>query len=351
MSSLANALRAFLIPFIEALGAVLLLLLLVLVVQRSIREAVWRLQLRRRQYCEPLVNGWLAAPTDTEALERLIQGCRGARRRAATHLLLAPLSSITGDLVEPSREALKRFGMRDQWLRRLRDRRWWVQCEAARALGLIVEPQAVAPLVMLLDDEHEEVRAAAVEALGRVGDASVLPTLAARLLDPRHQRARLVEALRRFGSAGAEAIVKQTYRQAPERRIVAEVLGQLGSAAGLELLAEWSGDPDPALRAICYRAIGDIGLDERAYYFALRALEDPEPAVRAMAARALGLSGRFDASRYLAAHLKDEWTVAAHSAAALKQLGDPGLRYLVESAKAGGDGADLARQMLWELQS
>lgn len=349
--SLTDALRTLLPPFIAALGALLVTLLAVLVVQRGIREVAWQLHARRRRYCEPFVNAWVSASSDGAALDRLVRQCGGARRHAAAELLLAPLRSIAGDVIERSRDALTRLGLRDQWLERLSDRRWWVRCEAAQALGLIAAPEAVAPLAARLDDDHEEVRAAATEALGRIGDASVLAVLVAQLQNPRHQRARVVSAIGRFGPAASAALVRWSHEESSNRQVVAEVLGQIGSSAGLDTLTGWAGDPDPALRETCFRAIGDIGLDERAYYFALRALGDPHPPVRAMAARALGRSGRVDCGRHLAARLADEWTVAAHSAAALKQLGEPGLHYLTESARANGPGADLARQMLWELES
>lgn len=351
MPSLAESLRALLVPFITALSVLLLTMLMVLVVQRGIREVAYQVHARRLRHCEPFVNAWVCSPTDPASLDRLVRHCGGARRLAAADLLLRPLRSIRGDLIERSRDALVRLGLRDLWLGRLHNRRWWVRCEAAQALGLIAEPQAVGLLTRSLDDDHEEVRAAAIEALGRIGDESTLAVLVAQLQAPRHQRTRVVSALRHFGPAASAALVRWSQEASPDRRMVAAVLGQLASAAGLDTLTGWSGDPDAALREACYRAIGDIGLDERAYYFALRALGDPHPAVRAMAARALGRSGRGDASRYLAAHLADEWTVAAHSAAALKQLGAPGLQYLTDSARADGPGADLARQMLWELQA
>ena len=349
--SLADALRALLVPFIAVLGVLLVTLLIVLVAQRGIREVAWQLHARRRRHCEPLVNAWVSAPADGAALDRLVQQCGGARRHAAAELLLAPLRSIAWDVIERSRDALTRLGLRDQWLKSLGDRRWWVRCEAAQALGLIAAPEAVAPLAARLNDDHEEMRAAVTEALGRIGDDSVLAMLVAQLQNPRHQRTRLVSAIRCFGPAAAAALIRWSDEESSNRQVVAEVLGQIGSSAGLDTLTGWTGDPDPALREACFRAIGDIGLDERAYYFALRALGDPHPPVRAMAARALGRSGRVDCGRYLAARHADEWTVAAHSAAALKQLGGPGLQYLTESARASGPGADLARQMLWELEA
>ena len=68
-----------------------------------------------------------------------------------------------------------------------------------------------------------------------------------------------------------------------------------------------------------------------------------------MAARGLGRSGRHAAVPYLASHLDDEWIVAAHCATGLRRLGRPGAVALEKRAAAPGQGADLAKQMLWEL--
>jgi hypothetical protein len=96
------------------------------------------------------------------------------------------------------------------------------------------------------------------------------------------------------------------------------------------------------------QAIGSLGLDDRAYYYTLRALGDDSAAVRAMAARALGRSRREEAAAYLGGHLEDEWQVAAHAATALRMLGVSGERELLAREDAPGLAGVLARQMLWE---
>ena len=59
-----------------------------------------------------------------------------------------------------------------------------------------------------LDDPHEEVRAAAVEALGHLGDPGCVPALLRALPDAsRHQRARVVESIRELGPSVAHALV------------------------------------------------------------------------------------------------------------------------------------------------
>jgi HEAT repeat protein len=216
---------------------------------------------------------------------------------------------------------------------------------------MVREPQATTPLLFLLDDRHEEVRAAAVEALGRIADPAALPRLVSLLRpDSHHQTARIVSAIRGYGPPAAVELSRQALEGGLEKQPVADVLGQIGSSVGLDLLAAWTDDPDPTVRAACWKAIGSIGLDDRGYYFALRALGDDDAEVRAMAARALGRGGRAEAAGYLAPRLSDEWRVAAQTAAALKQLGASGRAVLeVESRGSGMSGA-LARQMLWEAR-
>lgn len=350
MLILAESLRSVLIVFIALLGALLGTLLLLIVVQHLVRDARWRRHAQRRRHCEPYVDAILSAAAGPAQVRSLVERCGGPRRRAAGELLLAPLRSMSGDVADRSREALVHLGLRDDWLQDLADRRWWIRADAAESLGLIAEPAAVAPLLGLLDDESAEVQAAALDALGRLRDVSTLPHLVSLLGRSDHPRARVVGALRPFGPLAAEVVGEWTRSHGGDRLVAAAVLGQIGSATGLELLVGWCGDRDDALREACYRAMAEIGVDDRAYYFALRALDDAHPGVRAMAARILGRSGRPDAARYLAPRLRDEWTVAAHAAVALRSLGESGLAPLVDAAKTGGPGADLAQQMLWEMQ-
>jgi HEAT repeat protein len=160
----------------------------------------------------------------------------------------------------------------------------------------------------------------------------------------------VIAALRPFGDAASERLAEWGRAHPSHRATVAEALGQVSSAAGLQALCEWVVDADPAVRTACLQAASEIGLDDRFYYYALRALGDSHPEARAMAARALGRSGRAESSDHLARLLADEWSVAAQSASALKRLGEAGRRHLAVAAAAGGTGAELARRTLWEAQ-
>jgi HEAT repeat protein len=202
-----------------------------------------------------------------------------------------------------------------------------------------------------LDDEHEEVRAAAVEAAGRLGDPCAISALIGHLTHPsRYQRSRVVDALRNLGPRVTPALVELARTRPDLTRLAVEVLGLIGTAAALDPLLEWCADPRSDVRMTALAALGSIGLDDRSYYFALRALGDPDPEVRAMAARALGRGRREEAVGYLAARLDDEWLPAAQAAGALRRLGAAGLTALRARARDEGQAGDLARQMLWSPQ-
>jgi hypothetical protein len=350
MLQIAEILRQILVPFLFIGGSLLGVLLGYLVLQRVIRDlaAGRRLTLvtRYRSAIDAITQGGPAP----QALDRL-------RRAPASHrpivagLLLAPLRSARGDLVLHVREAAMAIGLVEQWLADLENRRWWVRAEGVRALAFVQEPSALPAILHALDDEHEEVRAAAVEAAGRLGDPRAIPALLEHLADgPGYQRARVVEALRILGPPVTPALVELARARPDQTRLVADVLALIGTAAAIDPLLTWCGDSRTDVRAAALAALGSIGLDDRSYYYALRALGDPDPHVRAMGARALGRSSRQEAASYLAERLDDEWLAAAHAAAALRRLGATGRVALEARAHDQGQAGDLARQMLWERQ-
>ncbi|HEV8254708.1 MAG TPA: HEAT repeat domain-containing protein [Vicinamibacteria bacterium] len=346
----AEACRDWLLTFLTVSSLALALMLVVMIVQRLARtlaESRWQQALGLYR---PLVDSLLQEGAPPETFERLAQVPRRHQAVLAS-LLLAPLRVVTGEMVDRIRAAAERAGLVARWTSDLRHRRWWTRAEAALALGLVREPSAAEALVAALEDEHEEVRAAAVDALGLLGDPRAIPALVLRLSDEsRHQRVRIVESLREFGQRATPALLAHARSNPAAVREVADLVGLLAGAEAGEDLLQWSAHEDPSVRAAALRALGTIGPDDRAYYYALRALGDESAEVRAMAARALGRSRRAEAAPYLAEKLEDEWEVAAHSATALRELGAPGIEALSSRAAGTSPGADLARQMLWEAR-
>ena len=354
MFLLSDLFRDYLIVFLQASFIALGVLFAYVLIRHGV--ASWREQRndRLRTLYQPDVDAVLAAPRPAD-LEAAIARLRPAPARHLPHigaLLIKPLRVASGSPVDAARAAAVALGLIERWTKELGAHAWWRQAEAARALGLVRAEGALRPLLACLDDPHEEVRAAAVEALGHLGDPGCVPALLRALPDAsRHQRARVVESIRELGPGVAHALVAHARAHPDDLAIVAELIGFTGAASAADDLLAWSSHADAKVRAASLQALGSLGLDDRAYYYVLRALGDVSESVRAMAARALGRSRRADAAPYLAQHLGDEWLVAAHAATALRMLGPSGERELSARQETPGLAGVLARQMLWERRA
>lgn len=346
--TIAERFRDALVPFLIAGTATLVGMLVILVGQRLIRAAA---ESRRRSLTaryRPVIEAALAS--DSPAAMEAAATIPKRHRDLAANLVLATLRIVRGGQTERARAMATKLALTDRWKQDLQSRLWWRRSEAALALGWLRDRKASPLLTPLLDDEHEQVRAAAIDALGQIGDVWAITPLLSRLSDPtRHERARLVQALRAFGENATRALVQHGQRTANDRATVASVLSFVGGAGASDALLEWSTAADAETRSAVWTALGTIGLDDRSFYHAIKALNADEPAVRAAAARALARSGRSDAAPQLAGKLDDEWEVAAQSARALARLGAEGITALRARVDHGpGLGQDLARQVLWE---
>lgn len=345
--SLAESVRDWLTTFLAVGGGLLLTLLILLVAQRLVREARFaRRQALQARY-RPMLDAALAGDDEVGTLP----GTLPTRHHGvAAELLLSTLRVVRGRQATRAAAIADTLQLTARWRRDLRARRWWLRSEAALALGLLRDRQSVRDLMALLDDEHDQVRAATIDALGQIGDPLAVPALLERLRSPiRHERARVTQALRAFGARASDPLIEYGQSYPGYRTVVAEVLSQIGGTTTAATLLDWTTAHDPAVRAASWTALATTGIDDRVFYHAVKALNADEPPVRAAAARALARSGRADAAGYLAARLDDEWEVAAQSARALARLGPVG-RTALEARAAGlpGLGRDLSRQLLWE---
>jgi HEAT repeat protein len=346
VTAITHVIGIALAPFLLVTGTLLFALVCHVLVLHGLDDMRTRRRDRVTAVYRPLVAAALQPDCPDDVLVRLQKAPRRDRAVIAS-LLLEPLGIAEGLLTERARAVASALGYLPQWLNELGHARPWVRANAAFSLGLVQAPEAATPLIAALDDPYEEVRAAAIDALGLIRPPEAVSALIARFRDQsRHQRVRLVQALRQFQSAAVAPLLEHASKNADDLAAVADLLGDLEATSALDHLVEWSGHERSEVRAGALRAIGVIGVDDRAYYHLLRALSDDDAEVRAAAASALGRSGRPEAAAYVAEHLHDDWIVAAQSARALRDLGVAGRRAL--EAAAALPGGELARQMLWE---
>ncbi|MCP5065923.1 MAG: HEAT repeat domain-containing protein, partial [bacterium] len=201
-------------------------------------------------------------------------------------LLLARLESL-GDVKRSEAlldQAAEREGMDDAALRDFYDvagvtgrylemlkqsNSWKRRAFAASKLGRIGSVTAVPALLKLVrdvEDEDEDVRHAALRAVGRIRDASAIPFLIEALGFPETWLApRIAEILICFGDEVIDPLIEELRNLESESRRVwaADILGWLEADGALFPLIEALEDISPEVRARAVGALGKLG-DEAA---------------------------------------------------------------------------------------
>ncbi len=170
-----------------------------------------------------------------------------------------------------------------------------IAADAAYQLGWSHNPQAVGPLIDILQDEHESgcLRAAAATALGWIGDQRALSSLAAQMDNPETEiRWSAVKAIGDIG--GKEALCAKALvlmlgdkkEDARVRAAAAYALGRMGCRDAVDVLLSVLNDSEGRLRLDTLAALGQIG-DVRAAAPLQALLQDENFDVRQAAAEAL----------------------------------------------------------------
>jgi HEAT repeat protein len=195
-------------------------------------------------------------------------------------------------------------------------------CTQVREVVVGLGAPAVPALIQALGDSDWDVRRAAAEALGKLGDPQAVPAL--------------IGALGEWGDLWSENV----------RRAAAEALGKLGDPQAVPALIQALGDSDWDVRRAAAEALAKIGTP--AVPALIQALGDSDWDVRRAAAEALGAIGDPQAIPALIQALGDSgWDVRRAAAEALGAIGDPqAVPPLSVWAHAGEDAARDALQTL-----
>jgi HEAT repeat protein len=167
---------------------------------------------------------------------------------------------------------------------------------AAQSLGVSGKTSAIASLQPLLDDPDWTVREAAVDALGVVADPSAVPYLLAAVKAADHitdqagaaaVRAAAVQAFGRIGSAGLPTLLEALQdRHAKLRETAIGALGAIGGPESVSALAAMVDDDRSSVRQAAASALARAG-GPAAVPALRRALGHKDPTTRRGAAEAL----------------------------------------------------------------
>ena len=224
-------------------------------------------------------------------------------------------------------------GFTDKRLHQLHSHLKSRRSDAARRLGRICDSKAVPQLKELLWDSKEEVREAALYALGRIGTREALEAMLEALdRGDRWTQEKVAEAVEEAGDESRHLLVELLGDDNPVRRTFAvEVMGRAGGAGETSYLEEALADEEVDVRARAADSLGKLR-HHSSRAALLKALEDPDWQVRSQAVKALGRIGdEEDAPRLVEALRDREWWVRNNAVAALREMGEAGEGPLVEA--------------------
>jgi HEAT repeat protein len=306
-----------------ALSAAVLLLLLVLLVERTFATVRSARTERRAGLLTTNVYRAIQNAGSTLSLGKLSR----FDRRVVRGILLRLAIDLRGDSGDDIAALYRSLGFLQADLKRLGSWRSMRRASAAADLGLIRTVDAVPALSKILDDPDVRVRQTAVWALGQVGGPETLAALVRLLGDPsRIVARRVLEVLAERGQEIQAAIMTYAARTAVRagRLAAIELLGWLRVAEAAELLVDFMGDLDPEVRVKSVKAAAAIG-DPRFLDVFHRLLDDPRWEVRCQAAKGLGVFGSPASVPRLDQSLRDpSWWVRFYAATALSEAGLPG---------------------------
>ena len=213
---------------------------------------------------------------------------------------------------------------------------------------------AVPPLISALSDPDANVRIAAANSLGQLGDPRAIPALvtASRDANPK-VRAAAFDALTSFDDPRIFEPMVSALKDpdAEVRERAAQVLGSLQNKQALQPLIAALADSSAGVREAAVRSLGELQ-DPAATSALAGALKDSRPAVRQAAAESLGELGLTKAPPALIAALRDPVAEVRESAArSLGEMQDPsavpGLQACLNDSNA--DVRETAVQALGEI--
>ncbi len=222
----------------------------------------------------------------------------------------------------------------------LSDPDWVARSVCAQMLGELMDPAAIEPLILCLQDTHPDVRGSAAHALGVMGATGAVGPLIAALeredglvwegpavcvpTSGNYHGYPLISALAEIQDARAvPALSELLERQDPRiRAAAAYALGMIGDKAAADPLLAALADTDDRVRTEAAAALGRIG-DPRAVPALVAALADAERRVHGQVVWALGELGAEEAVEPLIADLQaDDLYRRTDAARALGRIGD-----------------------------
>jgi HEAT repeat protein len=195
-----------------------------------------------------------------------------------------------------------------------------IRALTAAALSEAATPQAVPPLIKLLNDPEVEVVRAAAAGLGRTGDPSAAAPLFALLQKTPSLRQSVLDAIGRSTSAPGIVKLLETTDNVDLQRSLVSVLREMHDPRVADAFAKLLNSADPDIKETSALALAELG-DSRSVPMLLELAKSPDRTTALDALDALALVARPEVADALIPLLKDN---PGRRAGLLKAIGKSG---------------------------
>lgn len=255
---------------------------------------------------------------------------RGRKRGSLRRVMLSLTPEVIGETRLRLNLAFDYFGFVEEAIEGLKDSNWWVRAEAAKNAGLMMAEPALPFLETCLDDDRDDVRIEAAQAMLDIAGVSILGPVLMRLhgMTPWMQ-VRLSKTILGFGEHAVAQLEIGLKSPIPViQAFCAEMLGILGDVKAVPTLMEFIDYSVTEVKHKSLIALGRIG-DANSIPVVAKYLRADVEQLRVDAAKAAGnLSTPSMAYDLYWMLVKDTTAVKLAAAEALARSGELGIRSL-----------------------
>ena len=252
------------------------------------------------------------------------------RRRSLKHVMLMLTSEVTGETRFRLTLAFEYFDFITETTKAMQDSRWWVRAIGCKNAGLMLNESSLPHLERCLDDENDDVRIEAAQAMLDIGGVNILsPILMSLKTMTPWMQVRLSKSIFVFGEHAVSHLVQAMRSPYPAiQGFCVEILGMLGDVKAVPTLLEYIDFTVVEVKHKSLIALGKIG-DARSIPVIQKFLYSPDERLRIAASKAAGnLSSPSLAYDLHWMLVKDTMNVKLAAGEALARSGELGIKSL-----------------------
>jgi len=264
---------------------------------------------------------------------------RNVRRQSLKRVMLQLTSEVIGETRVRLTTAFAYFHFVDETITLMKDNRWWIRAKSCKNAGLMLNEAALPHLEQCLDDENDDVRIEAAQAMIDIAGVDIVAPILMRMKEMSlWMCVRLSKSILGFGEHAVKPLMESMRSEYPViQGFCAENLGILGDVKAVPTLLEYIDYTVTDVKHKSLIALGKLG-DDRSIPVIKKFLSAEDEQLRVDAAKAAGNLSTPSLAYFLHWMLmKDTMPVKLAAGEALSRSGSQGIKSLKYAASLGDE--------------